>query len=109
MANVLEGSVRKANNRVRITAQLVKTKDGYHLWSETFDRDLDDIFAIQADIAKQVAQALSVTLLGGGNKQPAKRTTRRPTRHTCADSTFYQGAPDDPQRSRPRGSFLNRP
>jgi TolB-like protein/Tfp pilus assembly protein PilF len=65
VANVLEGSVRKAGNRVRITAQLVKTSDGYHLWSETFDRDLDDIFAIQQEIADHVTGALQVTLLGG--------------------------------------------
>ncbi len=64
VANVLEGSVRKAGNRVRITAQLVKTSDGYHLWSETFDRELDDIFTIQAEIAEQVSRALQVTLLG---------------------------------------------
>lgn len=64
VANVLEGSVRKAGNRVRITAQLVETRNGYHLWSETFDRELDDIFAIQAEIAAQVANAMHVTLLG---------------------------------------------
>ncbi len=64
VANVLEGSVRKAGNRVRITAQLIKTSDGYHLWSETFDRELDDIFSIQAEIAEQVSRALQVTLLG---------------------------------------------
>jgi len=64
VANVLEGSVRKAGNRVRVTAQLVKTSDGYHLWSDTFDRELDDIFAIQQQIADQVTEALHVTLLG---------------------------------------------
>ena len=62
--NVLEGSVRKSGDRVRITAQLVKVSDGYHLWSETFDRRLDDIFAIQREIADQVTQALHVALLG---------------------------------------------
>ncbi len=69
VANVLEGSVRKYENRVRITAQLIKTADGYHLWSETFDRELDDIFAIQAEIADRVTGALQVALLGpaGGN------------------------------------------
>jgi TolB-like protein/Tfp pilus assembly protein PilF len=72
VANVLEGSVRKAGNRVRITAQLIKTSDGYHLWSDTFDRELDDIFAIQAEIAERVSDALQVTLLGGaGADQPA--------------------------------------
>lgn len=64
VASVLEGSVRKAGNRVRITAQLVETRNGYHLWSETFDRELDDIFAIQEEIAAQVADAMHVTLLG---------------------------------------------
>lgn len=66
VANVLEGSVRKAGNRVRITVQLIKASDGYHLWSETFDRDLNDIFAIQAEIAGQVSNALHLTLLGDG-------------------------------------------
>jgi tetratricopeptide (TPR) repeat protein len=58
--------VRKDNkrNRVRITAQLVNVEDGYHLWSETYDRDLEDIFAIQEEIARKVAQALRITLLG---------------------------------------------
>ena len=64
VANVLEGSVRKAGNRVRITAQLVETRSGYHLWSETFDRELDDIFTIQEEIAAKVANAMHVTLLG---------------------------------------------
>lgn len=62
VAHVLEGSVRKAGERVRITAQLIKAKDGYHLWSETFDRDLDDIFDIQEEIAKAVASAMSIAL-----------------------------------------------
>jgi TolB-like protein/Tfp pilus assembly protein PilF len=63
---ILEGSVRKDDkrNRVRITAQLINVENGYHLWSETFDRELDDIFAIQEEIAREVAQALRVTLLG---------------------------------------------
>jgi len=64
--SILEGSVRKDDkrNRVRITAQLVNVEDGYHLWSETYDRELDDIFAIQDEIAHEVAQALRITLLG---------------------------------------------
>ena len=64
VATLLEGSVRKAGNRVRITAQLVKTSDGFHLWSETYDRVLDDIFAVQDDIARAVSEALHVRLLG---------------------------------------------
>ena len=61
---LLEGSVRKAGNRVRVTAQLIKVSDGFHLWSETYDRVLDDIFAVQDDIARSVSTALHVTLLG---------------------------------------------
>jgi TolB-like protein/Tfp pilus assembly protein PilF len=64
VANILEGSVRKAGDQVRITAQLVKAQDGFHLWSETYDRKLDDIFAVQDDIARSVAAALEATLLG---------------------------------------------
>jgi len=63
---ILEGSVRKDDkrNRIRITAQLINVADGYHLWSETYDRELDDIFAIQDEIAREVARALRITLLG---------------------------------------------
>ena len=64
VGTLLEGSVRKAGNRVRITAQLVNTVDGFHLWSETYDRVLDDIFAVQDEIAKSVTAAMNVTLLG---------------------------------------------
>jgi len=59
---VLEGSVRKSGDRLRITAQLVKTADGYHLWSRQFDRRLQDVFEIQGEIADSIANALSVTL-----------------------------------------------
>jgi TolB-like protein len=59
---VLEGSVRKAGERVRITAQLIDCADGYHHWSESFDRNLDDVFAIQTEIARKLVQALSLTL-----------------------------------------------
>jgi TolB-like protein len=64
VAHVLEGSVRKAGNQIRITAQLIKVEDGYHMWSETFDRTLDNIFAIQDEIAAAVVDRLEVTLLG---------------------------------------------
>ena len=64
VASVLEGSVRQAGARVRITAQLVNAADGYHLWSKTFDRELDDIFAVQDEIASSVVKALKVKLLG---------------------------------------------
>jgi TolB-like protein len=60
--HILEGSVQRVGDRVRITAQLVRADDGFHVWSENFDRTLDDIFAIQDEIAGQVAQALSESL-----------------------------------------------
>jgi serine/threonine protein kinase/tetratricopeptide (TPR) repeat protein len=64
VATVLEGSVRKSGERVRISVQLVKVADGFHLWSETYDRTLDDVFAVQDDIAKSVVKELRTTLLG---------------------------------------------
>lgn len=76
VANVLEGSVRKSGDRVRITAQLVKASDGYHLWSETFDRKLDDVFAIQEEIAEHVADALQVALLGDAERHGAVTAVR---------------------------------
>ncbi|MEP7043514.1 MAG: tetratricopeptide repeat protein [Dokdonella sp.] len=70
VANVLEGSVRKAGNRVRITAQLIKAGTDAHVWSQTYDRKLDDIFAIQDEIAADVVKQLQVTLLGAAPKVP---------------------------------------
>ena len=64
VAHVLEGSVRKAGDKVRITAQLIHAADGAHLWSQTYDRTLEDIFAVQDDIAREVVTALKVTLVG---------------------------------------------
>ncbi|MGI9291412.1 MAG: tetratricopeptide repeat protein [Gammaproteobacteria bacterium] len=62
VANVLEGSVRKSGNRVRITAQLIDTRNDRHLWSDTYDRELDDIFAIQDEIANAIVSALRTEL-----------------------------------------------
>jgi tetratricopeptide (TPR) repeat protein len=64
VASVLEGSVRKAGQRVRISVQLVKVVDGYQLWSETYNRTMDDIFAVQDDIAQSVVEEIRVRLLG---------------------------------------------
>jgi TolB-like protein/Flp pilus assembly protein TadD len=72
VAHVLEGSVRKAGNSVRITAQLIKAGTDTHLWSQTYDRKLDDIFAIQDEIAADVVKQLKLTLLGAA---PKARTT----------------------------------
>ena len=72
---VLEGSVRKAGKRLRINAQLISTDDDYHLWSERYDRDMDDIFAVQDDIARRVVEKLKVKLLGAEGAPLVKRAT----------------------------------
>src|SRR5262245_15434097 len=72
VANVLEGSVRRSGEQLRITAQLIRAAEGYHLWSETYDREMDDIFKIQDEIAGEVVKELKVKLLGAA---PKVRTT----------------------------------
>jgi TolB-like protein/predicted Zn-dependent protease len=75
VANVLEGSVRREGNNVRITAELIKADDGVQLWSQTYDREIKDIFAVQDEIAQAATDALQVKLLGG-NGQPVASTSR---------------------------------
>jgi serine/threonine protein kinase/tetratricopeptide (TPR) repeat protein len=72
---VLEGSVRKSGNRLRITAQLINVADGYHLWSEKFDREMEDIFAIQDEISLAIVDNLKVTLLKKEEEALLKRYT----------------------------------
>ena len=76
VAYVLEGSVRRAEGQVRITAQLVRADDGFHLWSESYDRKLENVFALQAEIAGAIAQALQLPLgMGGSDGLVSQRTT----------------------------------
>ncbi|NNE05356.1 MAG: hypothetical protein HKN15_06500 [Xanthomonadales bacterium] len=75
VANILEGSVRKSGNKVRITAQLIQASDGFHLWSETYDRELTDIFAIQDEIAETILEQLKLTLMGEQPDLIASATT----------------------------------
>jgi TolB-like protein/Flp pilus assembly protein TadD len=75
VAYLLEGSVRKAGDEVRITAQLVRTDNGFHLWSETYDRKLENVFALQAELAGAIAQALQLPLgIGGSDALVSERT-----------------------------------
>ena len=74
VSTVLEGSVRKQGGRVRISAQLIQVSDGLHLWSESYDRNLTDIFAVQEEIARAVAVSLRVTLLGQNTPSPQTTT-----------------------------------
>ena len=73
---VLEGSVRKQGNHIRITAQLIAVEDGFHLWSEKYDRNMDDIFAIQDEIALSITEQLKITLLEKDRKFITKITTQ---------------------------------
>jgi serine/threonine protein kinase/tetratricopeptide (TPR) repeat protein len=75
---VLEGSVQKAGNRLRITAQLINVEDGYHLWSERFDRNMDDVFAIQDEISLAIVDNLKINLLKGEKTKLIKRHTNDP-------------------------------
>ena len=75
VATVLEGSVRKAGRRIRITAQLINVADGYHIWSERYDRELDDIFAVQDEISLAIVDKLKVKLLGEEKRKLVKRYT----------------------------------
>lgn len=80
VAYVLEGSVRKSGNHLRVTAQLVRAKNGYQVWSETYDRQLVDVFKVQDEIAGSVVTALKVSLLGGA--QPHAAATKDTTAYT---------------------------
>ncbi|MGD9020779.1 MAG: hypothetical protein PVF46_03215 [Lysobacterales bacterium] len=73
VSTVLEGSIRKAGERIRMTAQLINVEDGYHIWSETYDRQMDDVFTIQDEVASSIATAL-VDSFDGLEQEPASRT-----------------------------------
>jgi len=87
VATVLEGSIRKSGNRLRITAQLVEVERGYHLWSETYDRDLDDVFLIQDEITRSVVSELASELLG----DPDQPIAAAPTESAEAYELYMRG------------------
>jgi adenylate cyclase len=87
VSKVLEGSVRKQGNRFRITAQLINVDDGFHLWSERYDRDMDDIFAIQDEIALAITEKLKVTLL----EKDRELITKTSTENTEAYDLYLKG------------------
>jgi TolB-like protein/DNA-binding winged helix-turn-helix (wHTH) protein/Tfp pilus assembly protein PilF len=88
VATVLEGSVRKDGDHVRITAELIKADDGFQLWSETYDRDISHIFAAQDEIARAVSDALQLRLLSGNNAAPPGGS---PTTNSQAYEAYLQG------------------
>jgi TolB-like protein/tetratricopeptide (TPR) repeat protein len=81
VATVLEGSVQKSGDEVRITAQLIDTRTGYHLWSEKYDRKLTSIFAVEDEISKAIAEKLRVQLVGGGGQALVRPGTVDPDAH----------------------------
>ncbi len=87
--NILEGSVRKAGDRVRITAQLIDVRTDRHLWSETYDRKLEDVFAVQDEIAKKIVGALQVAL--GGGERAALESAHQPTENLDAYELYLRG------------------
>ena len=99
VANILEGSVRKSGNTLRITAQLIRADTGYHLWSETYDRKFDDIFKIQDEIADAVVKALKISLLESATPRSAPTTnTEAYTLYTQARALMLHGNPADAAR-----------
>ncbi len=87
VGSVLEGSFRKAGKRIRVTTQLIEVARDRHLWAQNYDRDLDDIFAVQSDVAKQVADALRVRILSSEKE----RVEKKPTENTDAYSLYLKG------------------
>ena len=86
MSTLLDGTVRKQGDRVRIVAELVNAADGIQLWTRTFDRELKDIFAVQQEIARAVAESLKVTLLGSKDK-----SAQMATNNVEAHNAYLQG------------------
>ncbi len=81
VATLLEGSLRKVGNQMRVTTQLISAADGYNLWSDSYDRPLNDLFAVEAEIARQIAERLQVEITGGA-KLPARSMTENTEAHT---------------------------
>ena len=87
VSHLLEGSVARAGNKLRITAQLIQASDGNHLWSDTYDREMQDIFAVRSEVAQQVAGTLQIRLLG----EDKKRLNKKPTENLEAYNLYRQG------------------
>ena len=88
VATVLEGSVRRASNRIRITAQLISVDDGYHLWSDQYDRELDDVFAVQDELACAIVETLKGEL---GVTTETRTLVKPPTRNMVAYDLYLKG------------------
>jgi adenylate cyclase len=87
VGSILEGSFKKAGNKIRVTTQLIDVADDKHLWAQNYDRNLDDIFAVQSDVAKQVAEALRVRILSSEKE----RVEMKPTESALAYTLYLKG------------------
>jgi TolB-like protein/Flp pilus assembly protein TadD len=87
VSHLLEGSVAKAGNKLRITAQLIQASDGNHEWSDTYDREMQDIFAVRSEVARQVAETLKIRLLG----EEKRKIDKKPTENLEAYNLYRQG------------------
>ncbi|MDG6912760.1 MAG: hypothetical protein JRN35_06740 [Nitrososphaerota archaeon] len=87
VGTILEGSLKKAGNRIRVTAQLIDAATDRHLWAQNYDKDLDDVFEVQSDIAKRISDALSIRILA----PEVEQIDRRPTRSAEAYSLYLKG------------------
>jgi TolB-like protein/DNA-binding winged helix-turn-helix (wHTH) protein len=102
VANVLEGSVRRDGDRVRITVQLINVANGFHLWSETYDKQMTDLFDVQDDIARSVVSALQVQLLPGQDAEVTRHRTRSPEafeQYLVGQKWQLLGGPDNERRA----------
>ena len=87
VGSILEGSFRKAGNKIRVTTQLIDVAGDKHLWAQNYDRNLDDVFEVQSDVAKQVAEALKVRILS----PERERIEKKPTESTAAYTLYLRG------------------
>lgn len=100
---VVEGSVRRSGNRVRVTAQLINAETGHHIWAERYDRELDDIFALQDEMTQRIAAIIEPTIAGAEQKQLAAKPPRQLSAwDLCIQGQYliYQGTKEGNQRAR---------
>jgi len=108
VSHVLEGSVRKADQKVRITAQLIRSNDDAHLWSETYDRELKDIFAVQDEIAQTIVNTLKIDYIGHtGDKEPKKSETSVEAYNMYLQGIHFQDRRDEEGMKKALSFFKN--
>jgi len=100
VAHILEGSVRRSGNRLRVTAQLIKADDGFHLWSQSFDREDGDTFKIQDEISRNVARALRAEILGAGDARSGENDVEAENFYLIAQAALAQRTLPDVRRAR---------